>query len=142
MARPCAGVEAPHILAQDLKIHIPDENAVRVVEVRVGFNPRLFKKVLRETGEGNIFQWQLCAKTGKLAELFGCEIGLDVILKGCDQVWDLCDGRKTVGEIIVSFSKVHKLNRKETEVAMLTYFRELAKRRLVGLQVPLEPHEE
>lgn len=58
------------------------------------------------------------------------------------EVWELCDGKRTVGEIILSFSRTHKLNRKETEVAMLTYFRELAKRRLVGLQVPLKPQEE
>ena len=57
------------------------------------------------------------------------------------EVWEMCDGRRTVGEIIQEFARAHKLNRKETEVAMLTYLRELVKRRLLGLQVPLKPVE-
>jgi len=52
------------------------------------------------------------------------------------EVWDLCDGKRTVGELIKEFSRRHQLNRKETEVAMLTYLRQLVKRRLVGLHVP------
>lgn len=53
------------------------------------------------------------------------------------EVWDLCDGHRSVGDMIKEFSRRHQLNRKETEVAMLTYLRQLAKRRLVALHVPI-----
>ena len=51
-------------------------------------------------------------------------------------VWDLCDGQNTVRTVIDKFSKEYKLNRKEAEISMVTYLKQLAKKGIIGLQVP------
>ena len=50
-------------------------------------------------------------------------------------VWDLCDGKNDVRTIIKLFAKKYKLNRKEAELSMLTYLRQLAKKGLIGLAI-------
>jgi len=51
-------------------------------------------------------------------------------------VWGLCDGETTVRSLIDKFCKKYKLNRKEAEVSMVTYLKQLAKKGLIGIQVP------
>ncbi len=58
-------------------------------------------------------------------------------------VWDLCDGETTVRALIDKFARKYKLNRKEAEVSMVAYLRQLAKKGLIGIQVPqATPREE
>ena len=49
---------------------------------------------------------------------------------------ELCDGTKSVGEIIVLFAKRFKLNRREAEVSMHSYLKGLAKRGIIGFAIP------
>ena len=51
-------------------------------------------------------------------------------------VWQQCDGETTVRTLIDKFCKKYKLNRKEAEVSMVAYLRQLAKKGLIGIQVP------
>jgi hypothetical protein len=48
-------------------------------------------------------------------------------------VWDLCDGKNTVRTIIDRFVQKYKLNRREAEVSMFAYLKELTRRGFVGL---------
>ena len=54
-------------------------------------------------------------------------------------VWDLCDGQTSVRSIIKKFAKKYRLNRKEAEVSMVSYLKQLAKKGLIGIQVPETP---
>ena len=49
-------------------------------------------------------------------------------------VWDLVDGRRSVRQIIRIFAETHRLNKKEAEVSVTSFIRELGKRGLIGLQ--------
>ena len=51
------------------------------------------------------------------------------------QVWDMCDGRTTVDAMIRRLSEAHKLNLKEAEISLLTYLKNLGKKRLLGFIV-------
>jgi hypothetical protein len=48
-------------------------------------------------------------------------------------VWELCDGKRTVDEIIQELSKKYNLTRKESEKPLLAFIDLLQKRRLLGL---------
>ena len=50
-------------------------------------------------------------------------------------VWDQCDGRHTVESIIDNFVEKYKLNRREAEVSMFAYLKELTQRGFVGFVV-------
>ncbi|MFP4058416.1 MAG: PqqD family protein [Candidatus Brocadiia bacterium] len=50
-------------------------------------------------------------------------------------VWDLCDGKHTVRQIIQALCQRYKLHRKEAEVSVVSYLRTLAKKHLVGVAV-------
>ncbi|MCK5527274.1 MAG: PqqD family protein [Candidatus Latescibacteria bacterium] len=60
------------------------------------------------------------------------KIGLDEI---GSQVWEMCDGKHTVDRMIRRLAQTHQLNRREAEVALTTYLRQLGKKRLVGFAV-------
>jgi len=47
-------------------------------------------------------------------------------------VWDMCDGKHTVRSIIERFVQKYKLNRREAEVSMFAYLKELTQRGFVG----------
>ncbi len=51
-------------------------------------------------------------------------------------VVELCDGTNSVSEIITRFSERFRLNRRESEVSMLTYLKSLAKRGIIVFAVP------
>jgi len=50
-------------------------------------------------------------------------------------VWDMCDGKNHVRDIIRALAKRYKLHRKEAEVSVVAYLRTLAKRRLIAVAV-------
>jgi hypothetical protein len=49
-------------------------------------------------------------------------------------VWDLMDGQRSVRTIIEQFAVKHQLHRKEAEVSVTAFLRELGKRGLIGLR--------
>jgi len=57
-------------------------------------------------------------------------------------VWELCDGRTNVRQIIRALCKRYKLHRKEAEVSVVAYLRQLAKKRLIGIAVLKKPQEQ
>jgi len=59
------------------------------------------------------------------------KLQLDILGTG---VWDLVDGKSTVMEIIDSFAGLHQLYRKEAEVSVIQFLRELGRREIVGMK--------
>jgi len=51
-------------------------------------------------------------------------------------VWELCDGKKTVKEIVDYLYEKYKLLPREAEVSLSSYLNNLAKRGLIGFIVP------
>ena len=51
------------------------------------------------------------------------------------QVWEMCDGRTTVGAMIKRLCETHKLNAKEAEISLLSYLRTLGRKNLLGFLV-------
>ncbi len=51
------------------------------------------------------------------------------------QVWELCDGKNTLREIVEEFQRRHKLTRSEAEWSLRMYLKDLGKRGLVGFLV-------
>lgn len=50
-------------------------------------------------------------------------------------VWDCCDGKTSVKQIIHKLSKKYDLNLREAEVSSLTFLQTLARKGLIGMQV-------
>ncbi|RLE63214.1 MAG: hypothetical protein DRN53_02610 [Thermoprotei archaeon] len=51
-------------------------------------------------------------------------------------VWEMCDGKYTVNDIIKALMKKYKLRRLEAERSLLAFLRMLAQRKLIGLLPP------
>lgn len=51
------------------------------------------------------------------------------------QVWELCDGKNTLEDMIEVFRREHKLTRAEAEWSLRTYLRDLGKRGMVAFLV-------
>lgn len=49
-------------------------------------------------------------------------------------VWQMIDGRQSVKKIIDEFQAIHQLNRREAEVSVTTFFKELGKRGLLAMR--------
>jgi coenzyme PQQ synthesis protein D (PqqD) len=49
-------------------------------------------------------------------------------------VWHLLDGRRTVRQVVQTFTRRHQLHPKEAEIAVAQFIRELGRRGLIGLQ--------
>jgi hypothetical protein len=49
-------------------------------------------------------------------------------------VWGLIDGERSVKQLIKRFSEQHQLHKREAEVAVTQFLRELGKRGLIGLK--------
>jgi hypothetical protein len=49
-------------------------------------------------------------------------------------VWQMIDGEQTVKNIIDEFQATHQLNRREAEVSVTTFFKELGKRGLLAMR--------
>ena len=48
------------------------------------------------------------------------------------EVWQMCNGRTSVGEMIEDLADKYQLNRKEAEVSLLQYLKTLGQKRFVG----------
>ncbi len=46
-----------------------------------------------------------------------------------------CDGEHTVRDVVDKFAKKYRLNRREAEVSMNTFLRDLARRSIIGLVI-------
>jgi len=53
-------------------------------------------------------------------------------------VWDLCDGEKTMKDIVDHLHKEYKLLPSEAEISLNAYFNQLSKKGLVGFVLPEE----
>lgn len=51
-------------------------------------------------------------------------------------VWDLCDGQHDIRQIVQALSTRYKLHRKEAEVSVVAYLRQLARKGIIGVAVP------
>jgi len=56
-------------------------------------------------------------------------------------VWTLCDGKNSVEHIMKRLCNKYNLTRKEAEVSLLTYMRQLGKRGFIGFAVSKEQYE-
>jgi hypothetical protein len=50
------------------------------------------------------------------------------------QVWKMIDGKRTVRDIVDAFAVAHQLERREAEMAVSQFLRDLGKRGLIGMQ--------
>lgn len=48
------------------------------------------------------------------------------------EVWQMCNGRNSVGDMIEELADKYQLNRKEAEVSLLQYLKTLGQKRFVG----------
>ena len=51
-------------------------------------------------------------------------------------VWRQCDGRHTVQQLIDDLARKYKLNRKEAEVSLTEFLRQLGRKKLIAIAVP------
>ena len=51
-------------------------------------------------------------------------------------VWELCDGKNQIYQVVNQLCKQYKMTRKEAETSLLTYMRQLGKRGIIGFAVP------
>lgn len=77
---------------------------------------------------------------GKLLAIFfyvpeSRDLRLDVV--GA-RVWELCDGERTVSALVDALAQEHRLHRKEAEVSLTTFLRDLGKRGMIAFAVPRE----
>jgi len=56
-------------------------------------------------------------------------------------VWELCDGSKTIKEIVDALYEKYKMMQTEAEISLNAYFQQLTKRGLVGFILPEELRE-
>ena len=49
-------------------------------------------------------------------------------------MWDLIDGKRSVQQLITTFTKMHQLHGKEAQVAVTAFLLDLGKRGLIGLR--------
>lgn len=49
-------------------------------------------------------------------------------------VWALLDGRRSVGQIVKKFARIHQLHPKEAELSVTQFLRSLGQRGLIGLR--------
>ena len=53
-------------------------------------------------------------------------------------VWQMCDGKHTISQILKALQKKHKLTRKEAETSLFTFIKQLGKRNFIGFAIPTE----
>lgn len=77
------------------------------------------------------FQGVLKKITKSRSTLINKTLQLDVLGTA---VWNMIDGRKSVRTIIDEFESVHQLNRREAEISVTGFFKELGKRGLLAMR--------
>jgi hypothetical protein len=63
------------------------------------------------------------------------EYGLVTLDEVGTSVWEMCDGERNVRDLIRDFAAKHQLGRKEAEVGMLTYLRQLGERGIIVFEM-------
>ncbi len=53
-------------------------------------------------------------------------------------VWQMCDGKHTISQIIKALQKKHQLTRKEAETSLFTFVQQLGKRNFIQFAIPNE----
>lgn len=53
-------------------------------------------------------------------------------------VWQMCDGKHTISQIINALQKKHRLTRKEAETSLFTFIKMLGKRNFIQFAIPTE----
>ena len=53
-------------------------------------------------------------------------------------VWQMCDGKHTISQIIKALQKKHQLTRKEAETSLFTFIQTLGKRNFIQFAIPQE----
>ncbi len=53
-------------------------------------------------------------------------------------VWEMCDGKHTISQIIKALQKKHQLTRKEAETSLFTFIQQLGKRNFIQFAIPNE----
>ena len=72
-----------------------------------------------------------------LSKLFRLPVTRKIILdKIGAYVWTLCDGNKTVNDIMKIFSKKYSLGREKAKKSLLIYLRQLIHRGLIAIAAP------
>jgi hypothetical protein len=73
--------------------------------------------------------------TGLAAKLFGIPATRKIELTDeiSSYVWTCCDGKHTVAEIAADISRRYKLNKRQSEVSVLTFLKTLQMKQLVGI---------
>lgn len=56
--------------------------------------------------------------------------------------WALVDGERSLAELVEIVSRKYRLQRRETEVAVTTFLRQLGRRGLIGFRLPREASDE
>lgn len=51
-------------------------------------------------------------------------------------VWQMCDGKHTISQIIKGVQKQHQLTRTEAEMSLLTFMQQLGKRNFIQFAIP------
>jgi len=51
-------------------------------------------------------------------------------------VWQMCDGKHTISQIIKEVQKQYQLTRKEAETSLFTFMQQLGKRNFIGFAIP------
>ncbi len=52
------------------------------------------------------------------------------------EVYDLCDGKRSVREVIEAFAETHRISRTEAELAVTRFMRVLVSKGILGMSVP------
>ena len=95
--RPGSGIEARYVVAQDVKVYIPDKNAP--VKDRVEHTGSL-EEFLWKGCKSDVFPFKTGADTTQLCDLFRCQVGLHGSIERCDQGWNAGDDAGT-GEFVL-----------------------------------------
>lgn len=107
----CVPVRNPHLREQE------NENdelcLIYSVQVKPWFRG-IFKKV-----------------AGRQSDIIERKLQLDAL---GTSVWQMIDGNRSVNDIIQSFQAEHKLNRREAEISISAFLKDLGKRGLLALR--------
>jgi hypothetical protein len=106
------------VVVPNRRLHV-ERNAEGVVKLYAPFHAAAFVE-------------RIARRLGGPARAGEAKIELDEI---GSFVWGLCDGKKTVREMVADLAGKYKLNRKEAEAALTTFLRSLAGRNLVAIVI-------
>lgn len=117
----------------------PDHSRQHALECVPVKNPRVSEAVdsngeLRLLYQVQVRPWfhgVLKKITGRRKTVLDRTLQLDLL---GTSVWQMIDGRKSVRKIIDEFRDLHQLNRREAEISVTAFFRELGKRGLLAMR--------